>query len=194
MADGSQRHPVEDELNASASDILDAIAAGFRAKIDVKGKLAELYLDRQLAGLKASGKIDGLVWHDQDGKPDFSIVLDGTEVVIECKNVRSPSPSESKKPPDKRKIRVELQKTRNSKDGKPTRGYRTDEFDALSVALFNQTGRWEYVHALTADLARRTKDPARLVVMQPVPLQPSGIWKGSLLDVLKAAAQSKRKA
>lgn len=192
MADGSRRHPVEEELNAPAGDILDAIAAGFRAKIDVKGKLAELYLCRELQRLKDAGHITGFTWHDTDGKPDFTVEVDGEEVVIECKNVRSPTAAEARRDRSTWRSRVELQKTRNSMDGTPTRGYRTDEFDALSVALFNQTGRWEYVHVLTAGLERRPDDLDRLVVMQPVPLQPTGIWKGSLLDVLKEAVQAKR--
>ncbi len=33
------RHPLEEEFNASASDILSAIQQGFRAQVDVKGKL-----------------------------------------------------------------------------------------------------------------------------------------------------------
>lgn len=192
MTEGPPRHPVEIELGASARDILDAIAAGFRAKIDVKGKLAELYLARQFESLRLSGAIGGFRWNDRDGLPDFSVSLEGADVVMECKNVRSPSAKEVAKPGTIRKPRVELQKTRNSKDGAPTRGYSVGEFDALAVALYNQTGRWEYVHCLTSDLARRPKDPGRLEVMQPVPLQPSGIWKGSLLDVLKAAAAEKR--
>ena len=192
MADGERRHPVEVELNASATDILDAIAAGFRAKIDVKGKLAELFLNRELDRLLKAKEIEGFTWNDTDGRPDFNVTIGGTEVIIECKNERSPTVAEAKLDRAKWKSRVELQKTRNSKDGTPTRGYRTDEFDALSVALFNQTGKWEYVHVLTAGLERRPDDPDRLVIMQPVPLLPSGIWKGSLLDVLKEAAQAKR--
>jgi hypothetical protein len=187
-----EQHPVELELNASAKDILDAISAGFRAKIDVKGKLAELYLARQLETLRASGSIARFEWNDVDGRPDFTVLIGGKEIVVECKNVRSPTKDELKRPRERWKPRVELQKTRNSKDGAQTRGYRIDEFDVLCVSLFNQTGRWEYVHALTADLARRPEDPERLVIMQPVPLQLSDVWKGSLLDVLNAAASTKR--
>jgi hypothetical protein len=38
-------HPLENDLNADAADILSAIQKGFRAIIDVKGKLAEYFLD-----------------------------------------------------------------------------------------------------------------------------------------------------
>lgn len=193
MADASRRHPLEKELNAPAADIMDAVAAGFRAKIDVKGKLAELYLARKLEELKRGGAIQGYEWHDKDGQPDFTVEIGGLTVVVECKNVRSPVSQKSKNP---RKataaaIRVELQKTRNSKDGTNTRGYRCDEFDVIAVCLFNQTGRWEYVLAPISKLARRIKAPDFLEIYHPVPLTPSGHWGGDLLEVLKVEAKAK---
>jgi hypothetical protein len=45
-------HPLENDLNADAADILSAIQKGFRAIIDVKGKLAEYFLDQELVRLK----------------------------------------------------------------------------------------------------------------------------------------------
>ena len=54
------RHPLETKLNASAQDILTAIERGFRAQVDVKGKLAELFLSRELDRLKAAGIIRGI--------------------------------------------------------------------------------------------------------------------------------------
>jgi hypothetical protein len=45
-------HPLEYTLNADAADILSAIQNGFRATIDVKGKLAEYFLVKQLLDLK----------------------------------------------------------------------------------------------------------------------------------------------
>lgn len=53
------RHPLEDSLNTSAMDVLDAIAKGFRAQADVKGKLAELYLSRILDQLQHEGFLAG---------------------------------------------------------------------------------------------------------------------------------------
>lgn len=196
MADQPRgRHPLEVLLNAPAEDILDAIQGGFRAIIDVKGKLAELFLKRQLEGLKAGGQIQGFEWLDKDGEPDFTVLMDDVTLRLEAKNVRSAKRAKGEAEGTSQGLRavvVELQKTRNSKDGTPTRGYRPDEFDCLAACLFNRTGKWEYVYASTLDLDRRPSDPDRLRIMQPVPLQPSGIWKGSLLDVLKTAAEAKR--
>lgn len=196
MADQPRgRHPLEVLLNAPAEDILDAIQGGFRAIIDVKGKLAELFLKRQLEGLKAGGQIQGFEWLDKDGEPDFRVQIDNVTLRLEAKNVRSSRRARGEAVGGDQGLRVvvELQKTRNSKDGTPTRGYRADEFDCLAACLFNRTGKWEYVYASTLDLERRPTDPDRLRIMQRVPLQPSGIWKGSLLDVLKAAAEAKRR-
>jgi hypothetical protein len=99
---------------------------------------------------------------------------------LECKNVRSLD--------EKRKddfCRVELQKTRNSKDGTPTRAYRANQFEVLSVCLFNRTGKWTYLHIPVQNLARREASPDLLEIMQSVPqAEPYGPWRKSLLDAL----------
>ena len=73
---------------------------------------------------------------------------------------------------DPEAYKVELQKTRNSKDGTPTRGYRIDEFDILAACLFNQTHEWEYLYVATHRLALRPNMADFLVIMQRVPLRP----------------------
>ena len=60
-------HPLEDDLNADAVDILSAIQKGFHAIIDVKGKLAEYFLDQELARLRDKGAIANYHWADKDG-------------------------------------------------------------------------------------------------------------------------------
>jgi len=83
------RRPLEDLLNADAADILSVIQKGRRAVVDVKGKLAEYFLERQLAELQKQGVIEDFYWFDKDGIPDFSITLGGMELRMECKNIRS---------------------------------------------------------------------------------------------------------
>lgn len=79
----SPSHPLERKFNASAADILEAIEHGFRAQVDVKGKLAELYLHRHLRRLEAKGQILSIVWHDADGQPDFEIkIRDGRSFAL----------------------------------------------------------------------------------------------------------------
>jgi len=173
-------HPLETKLNASADDILSAIERGFRATIDAKGKLAEYFLHKELARLEEQQIIRELVWFDADGKPDFVLVHRGQRLRVECKNVRSP---DEKRTTDS--FRVELQKTRNSKDGTPTRAYRTDHFDILSVCLFNRTGRWSYLHTSVRRLARRRNASDLLEIMQPVPESgASGHWKATFQEAL----------
>jgi len=174
------RHPLEEKLNATSDDILSAIEKGFRATIDAKGKLAEYFLFRQLATLQTNEQINDLVWYDADGRPDFEFVFRGKRLRLECKNARSPSAKRKKDA-----WRVEIQKTRNSKDGTPTRAYSVDYFDLLSVCLFNRTGKWTYLHIAAHRLEKRPENPELLVIMQSVPESgPSGHWKNDILEAL----------
>jgi transcriptional regulator with XRE-family HTH domain len=165
-----ERHTLSTKLNAPACDILDAIDRGFRAQIDVKGKLAELYMNRQFEAMRNSGAIKGVTWQDADGKPDFVVKYRGREIIVECKNIRN---EVFARPPS---YKGELQRTRNSMDGTPTRGYKAGDFDVLGVALFNQTGRWEYLYVATKRLERRPTMPDFLVIMQRVPMTPDEVW------------------
>jgi transcriptional regulator with XRE-family HTH domain len=174
------KHPLEEKLNTTADDILSAIDKGFRATIDAKGKLAEYFLFQDLAALQTAGRISDLIWFDEDGKPDFEFTFNGRRLRLECKNIRSPD--------EKRRNdgwRVELQKTRNSKDGTPTRAYPANHFDLLSACLFNRSGKWNYLHISAHRLERRPDNNALLVIMQAVPeLGPSGHWKRNILEAL----------
>ena len=139
-------HPLENIINAPAKDIMDAILAGFRTQIDIKGKLAELYLYRLLLDLQKRGN------ESYKAIPSY---------------------------------KVEIQKTRNSKDGTNTRSYRVNHFDILAVCLFNQTGKWEFVFINVKDLEKVDGHPEILKIMQRVPIEVCGPWKGDILKVLK---------
>lgn len=179
-------HPLEENLNADAADILSAIQKGFRAIIDVKGKLAEYFLERELARLKSHDIISDYHWSDKDGEPDFWIDHHGGRLKMECKNIRSKELFRS--PPS---YKVELQKTRNSKDGTNTRGYKRSEFDILAACLFNHTKRWEYLFICTPRLKVRPKDRPFLKIMQPVPFSPTPPWHSTLEAVINERAQSR---
>ena len=94
------------DWKVAATDLVEAVSRGFRAQVDVKGKLAELMLYRELEKLKKQGEIQSIGWVDEDGRPDFIVKWKERQVVIECKNVRSPDSKRKSKEP----IRVELQK------------------------------------------------------------------------------------
>lgn len=161
-------HPLERTFNAPIADILEAIEHGFRAQVDVRGKLAELYLNRHLERLLAEGQIISLQWHDADGQPDFEVLTpDQRQLRVECKNVRS-----DKHFSPERGCKVEIQKTRGGRDkkGRKTRGYMADYFDVLAACTFNQTGEWKFRFIAARWLARRADDGRVLKVMQSVPL------------------------
>ena len=181
-------HPLEDDLNADAVDILSAIQKGFRAIIDVKGKLAEYFLDQELARLRDKGAIANYHWADKDGEPDFLIEHQGHKLKIECKNIRSKALFRT--PPS---YKVELQKTRNSKDGTNTRGYKRNEFDILAACLFNHTKRWEYLFVCTPRLESRPTERTFLKVMQPVPFTATSPWHSTLEAAISERVAKKSK-
>jgi transcriptional regulator with XRE-family HTH domain len=174
-------HPLLAKWKVTAMDIIEAVNHGFRAQVDVKGKLAEWMLYKALTQLKEDGHIQKIDWLDEDDKPDFVIKVGRRDVVVECKNVRSRTDKERLDAP----IRVELQKTRNARDGSNTRGYRTDHFDILSACLFNRVGRWEFMHIAIDNLATRTEDVSCLKVMHAVPEKPESPWRASILEAIE---------
>jgi hypothetical protein len=182
------QHPLEVKFNASAWDILCAIERGFRAQVDVKGKLAEWFRYKILEEHRAAGVFTSVTWSDEDGKPDFRLVSQTFDLTLECKNLRS----------EERYAdgfyKLETQKTRNQKlkegqeEQEPrasgTRWYKVTEFNIVAACLFNQTGRWEYLFARTIDLKRHSKDQRCLNTMQRVPPTVTDPWKATLQEAL----------
>lgn len=191
-------HKIEEIFRAPAADIMDAILHGFRAQVDVKGKLAELYLSRQLEDLQKRGDIDHYEWFDKDGVPDFHVFVGENRLVIECKNVRSPAVNRAG---TSIFARVELQKTRNGVDvkGQKTRGYPVEHFDILAVCLFNHTSRWEYVFIACQHLEQRPDSANFLKVFQAVPLSEEEVkrlqkpWSYDLGSVVKQEIADRRR-
>jgi hypothetical protein len=132
-------------------------------------------------GTEEPGVIEDVIWHDTNGRPDFDVMIGGRTIRMECKNVRSGANPKGYQ----EDFRVEIQKTRNQLvGGVSLRGYRADDFEVLAACLFNQTGTWDYVFVESGRLARRPNFPNYLVIMQPVPPSPRGVWKGTLEEVL----------
>lgn len=175
-----RKHPLEDLLGTGAWEILTAIQHGSRAVTDVKGKVAEYYLDRGvLQDLQRRHALDSYLWNDRDGQPDFIIESGGQTIRVECKNVRS---GKSVFPDG---YKIELQKTRHQLSGQAhLRGYPANKFDILAACLFNQTGKWEYLFVATKDLVRVSEHLDYLDIWIKVPYLPGGVWKGTLMEVL----------
>lgn len=176
-----QEHPLLLKWKVNANDIIQAVSHGFRAQVDVKGKLAEWMLFRTFSQYKQKGSIKNIEWLDTDGKPDFIIQIGSKTIVVECKNVRSPNTKRKRKPEP---IKVELQRTRNSKDGSNTRGYRIDHFNVLSVCLFNRIGSWDFVHVAINNLEKRPEDPNYLKIMQTVSSDSEFPWRTEFFDAV----------
>ena len=153
---------------------------------NVRGKLAELYLNRQLEMLRENGKIGSIQWYDKDGDPDFEIVMpDGRKLRVECKNLRSNQVFSAE-----RGCKVEIQKTRGGLDakGRKTRGYLATYFDVLAVCTFNQTGEWKFRFVAARWLMRREDNPLVLKVMHLVPLAGGdGYWFDDFLGAAEDA-------
>lgn len=179
----NREHPLEKKFNAPYWDILDAIMAGFRAQVDVRGKLAELYLQRELVGLKKSGIIEDFDWRDKDGKPDFGVTVSGRLLQVEVKNVRGGSVIWDDPPG----FMLELQKTRNSLLGRSTRSYPVTSFDVVAACLFNQTGHWRYLYIATRNLGRTEVDERLLQIYHRVPPQAEDPWRQTLKDAINDA-------
>jgi Holliday junction resolvase-like predicted endonuclease len=162
-------------LNASARDILDALENGFRARADLKGKLAELFAARYLDQLQLRGVIDRYEWQDLDGEPDFIVWLrGGPAITVEAKNIRS----------GKGAMRAETQKTRASKSDPMSRYYRADQFDVLAVCLYNQTGEWDYIFSRIDGLRRLASDDRYLEVIQVIPQPLAAPWTTDMAELL----------
>ncbi|MEI2762189.1 hypothetical protein [Methanothrix soehngenii] len=170
-------HKLEEILKAPANDIMDAILKGFRAQIDVKGKLSSFIL--QIYNIWKQHIIEGRVERYR-WKTDFEFLYNGKKYLMECKNLRNKI---YKRPPS---YMVEIQRTRDSKQGLETRRYRVDHFDILAVCLFNQTQKWDYVFIRSKDLERWQEHPEYLEKMQRVPMTIEGLWKKDLIEILNS--------
>ena len=174
------QHPLELKFNATGWDILCAIEQGFRAQVDVKGQARGLVLAKAAQGTEEPRRHRGCdlarhQWasrlrHHDRGTYD----PDGVQ--------ERPQWSEPQGLP-------RTLPRRDPEDPQSTRGRR--ELTGLSGrrfrgagCLFNQTGTWDYVFVESGRLARRPNFPDYLVIMQPVPPSPRGVWKGTLEEVL----------
>lgn len=176
-------HPLEAEWHTTAWDVLSATERGFRAKVCVVGKLAEWKLFEQIQELtQLHGELRSVEWNDADDRPDFQMSWRGSPVTVECKNVRRYADKPSR-------LRVELQKTRNSKDGSNTRSYPRDKFDVLAACLYNQTREWRFVYCATKHLAGRQGSPQLLAIYHDVPSPPSFPWTTKLPQALDEASR-----
>jgi hypothetical protein len=185
-------HPLEVAYQLSAAELLDALSKRFRARVALEGAVAEVHLGKHIEALCRAGTIKSFEEHDLDGDPDLTIqTMDGRTLTIECKNVRDADEA-YRVGGQVVAYKVETQKTRASRGDPASRFYDVGYFDVLAVCLGKKTGDWrQFAFARAAALALHAENPAKLAVMQRVPLvAPDGSveppWHASLTALLSS--------
>jgi hypothetical protein len=165
-------HRLEREFALPAAEILEIVAERRRLGVALRGGVAEHHLARHLRTL---GGVAEVVPIDEDGRHDFDVHLTGGRGVIrlECKNC-SPAPFADGT------AKVEVQKTRASKDDPASRYYRVGQFDVVAACLYPATGYWHFRFKHAAELDRREDYPDRIAPIQRV----DDTWVDDLADFL----------
>lgn len=150
---------------------MDIIHNRMRLEVAVKGGVAEHHLERLLVRDPAITQVERL---DRDAEPDFSVTLfDGTAVRIECKNA---SPERYANDD----MKVEVQKTRATRDDPAGRLYKHDHFDIVAACLYSPTRRWVFKFIRTSRLDRHPVYTDRLAATHRI----DGRWSDTLEDAL----------
>lgn len=152
-------HDLEANFDLPAHAILDIIHTRMRLEVAVKGGVAEYHLEQRLRDDSAVTHVQRL---DLDAHPDFDVLLaDGRQALVECKNVSPESYANGD-------FKVEVQKTRATRDDPAGRLYRPEQFDIVAACLYSPTRRWEYRYKHTSRLERHSKHPDRLAATHRV--------------------------
>ena len=119
----------------SSQEILEIISSRNRLQVAVRGGVAEHHLERVL---RADPAVEYVRRLDQEALHDFDVTLfDGRQARVECKNA-SPEPYADGT------YKVEVQKTRASKNDPTSRFYRVDQFDVVAACMYSPTGQWSF--------------------------------------------------
>lgn len=189
-------HPLEDEYNLTAKELLDMINERFRLKVALAGAVAEVQCEKRLVSLRESGVISRYEHHDVDDYPDFTVFPseEGPELKVEVKNVRNYKAG-YRQGGEIIAYMVELQKTRRGAD-ESSRFYDVDRFDVVAVCLGKKTGNYEdFLFARSTDLRRHDRFPDKLAAIHRLPIPgtvpedsleaEASIWYEDLEQLLK---------
>lgn len=181
-AAASTVHRLEREFDLPAAEILEIVDERRRLGVALRGGVAEHHLAGHLRALPQVAEARPI---DEDGRHDFDVALAGGGGVtgggvtgdgvlrLECKNC-SPTPFADGTP------KVEVQKTRASKEDPAGRYYRVDQFDVVAACLYPATGEWRFRFKRAADLDRREDYPDRIAPIQRI----DDTWADGLGDLL----------
>lgn len=164
------RHILERQFALTSEQILDIISGRNRLSVAVRGGVAEYHLEQQLQRAPGVRRVERL---DIDARHDFDVTLDdGRLLRVECKNA---SPKLAKDG----SYRVEVQKTRSSKNDPASRFYPVEGFDVVAACLFSPTGQWSFRFGATSAMARHSHFEDRLAPIQTI----TSSWVDSLPDL-----------
>ncbi|WPF82667.1 hypothetical protein SANBI_000278 [Sanguibacter sp. 4.1] len=163
-------HVLESQFALSSEEILDIISGRNRLSVAVRGGVAEHHLEKQLRELSDVASVERL---DVDAMHDFNVQLsDGRHLRIECKNA-SPTTNANGD------FKVEVQKTRSSKNDPASRFYPIDRFDVVAACLYSSTGHWEFRYGRTSEMRSHKDFPDRLAAIQVI----DESWSSSIIDL-----------
>ena len=167
----SERHDLEAKFELSSQQILDIIGGRNRLAVAVRGGVAEYHLEQLLLNHRDVTHVERL---DIDAMHDFNVVFtSGQELRIECKNASPKALADGT-------FKVEVQKTRGSKNDPASRFYPVDAFDVVAACLFSPTGRWEFRFGRTSRMKPHKQFGDRLAAVQSITAQ----WAAELTDIV----------
>ena len=167
---GPRRHVLEEQFALSSEQILDIIGGRNRLSVAVRGGVAEHHLERRL---REDPQVRHVKRLDVDAMHDFDVELEwGQSLRIECKNA-SPKRNAAGQ------FKVEVQKTRSSKNDPASRFYSANSFDVVAACVFSATGSWDFFFGRTCDMRTHAGFPDRLAPIQTI----GSDWSTELVDI-----------
>jgi hypothetical protein len=168
-----QVHDLERAYGLSAMEILGIVSERSRLAMALRGGVAEHHLGRLL---RADPAVAEERVGKQEGPPDYWVrMAAGEKVTVECKNASPKTYADGT-------AKVEVQKTRASRNDPLSRYYSADAFDTLAACMYGPTGRWDFRFKRASELQRHPDHPDKIAPMQRV----DSSWAGSLVDALAA--------
>jgi hypothetical protein len=146
-------HPLAQEFQMTADEILQLISGASRLKMAVRGWVAEKHLIDALRDRPGVSECSGLT---VEGGPDIQLRYEGGPfITIECKNVLRRKTAEGLP-------KVDFQRTRASKADACSRYYSTEDFDVVAACLHAVTEEWKFKYILPVKLRAHGKCPGKI--------------------------------
>lgn len=168
-------HALAQEFEMDEHEVLKVIAETPYLKMSVRGTVAEVHLVRHLSKVKGVTECQRIV---QGSSGDVRLRYRGSRpLTIECKNVL-------RKLAAGRKVRLDFQRTRASKQDPCSRYYGRTEFDVVAACMHPVTQLWDFQYVIPSSLDPHETCNGKLSNNVRIDER----WSGSIADVLAEAA------